>query len=86
MSTPASHRWIRPVDQKRPQPRPATGSAGAFSQSAAPPLQAAVVLEATANTKQQSAPLSPRAATGRAAVIPTLLEQRWYGRGPVAAA
>jgi hypothetical protein len=80
MSTPASHRWIRPVNRKRPQRRSAAQSVGAFSQSAALPLQAAVVLEATANTKQQSAPLTPSVLPGRAAVIPTGLEQHCYGR------
>ena len=60
-STRASHRWIRRAIQKPTQPSSATRSARAFTQNAAPLLQAAVVLEATVNAKQQRAPAnSPR--------------------------
>ena len=60
-STPASHRWMRAANRKRAQPSSATRVVPRVQQSAAPLLQPAVVLEATANANQQSAPAnSPR--------------------------
>jgi hypothetical protein len=55
-STRASHRWIRRAIQKPTQPSSATRSAPRVHPERRSELQAAVVLEATVNAKQQRAP------------------------------
>jgi hypothetical protein len=76
---------MRAANRKPTQPSSATRSSGAFSESAAPLPQAAVVLEATARAKQQSARANSPRCYAVDAVIRIRLDQRCEGSAPVAA-
>ena len=75
-STRASHRWIRRAIREPTYPAARPGGSAAFSQSAAPPPQAAVFSKQLPMLSGSQRPLTPRAPTPLDAVIRTRLDQR----------
>ena len=75
-STRASHRWIRRAIREPTYPAARPGGSAAFSQSAAPPPQAAVFSKQLPMLSGSQHPLTPRAPTPLDAVICTRLNQR----------